>query len=122
MAGHWIKWEKGLVRKPEIKQIARIMKITPHEAAARCMTVWEWADDVTVDGTVSGMTADDVDQEAGIRGFAKAMERISPQPWLVIQARSITFPNYARHNGRCAKERAEWSRRQAESRKRHADA
>lgn len=121
MAGHWIKWEKGLVRKPEIKQIARVMKITPHEAAARCMTVWEWADDVTVDGTVPAMTKSDVDQEAGLNGFAKAMELTLPDPWLLLQPNGLTFPHYDRHNGKNGKTRALDAERKRKTRGQNPD-
>jgi hypothetical protein len=108
MAGHWIKWEKGLTKKPEVMRIARALGISTYEAAASCMLVWEWADDVTTDGLVVGVTLEDVNQAAGIPGIGEAMQAAG---WLTGTATCIQFPNYNRHNGKTAKLRSETNRR-----------
>jgi hypothetical protein len=108
MAGHWIKWEKGLTKKPEVMRIARALGISTYEAAASCMLVWEWADDVTTDGLVVGVTLEDVNQAAGIPGIGEAMQVAG---WLIPSSTCIQFPNYARHNGKTAKQRSETNRR-----------
>lgn len=102
MAGHWIKWEKGLLRKPEIMEIAQALNVSDQHAASCCMAVWEWADDVTTDGLVRAQAAA-VDRIAGQDGFASAMEAVG---WLKVSDSCVQFPNYDRHNGRTAKERA----------------
>lgn len=102
MAGHWIKWEKGLLRKPEILEIARLLDVSEQHAASCCMSVWEWADDVTTDGLIKA-SSQVVDRIAGQAGMAEAMQSVG---WLVVQEKSVQFPNYDRHNGRTAKERA----------------
>lgn len=102
MAGHWIKWEKGLTRKPEIMAIALALGSTDAHAAGVCMTVWEWADDVTVDGLIRARP-DVVDKISCQPGLAVAMAAVG---WLVVGESTIQFPNYDRHNGRTAKERA----------------
>lgn len=102
MAGHWIQWEKGLTRKPEVMQIAAALGCTDQHAAACCMLVWEWADDVTVDGLVKARL-DAVDRIAGQPGLADAMADCG---WLVVSDSAIQFPHYDRHNGQCAKARA----------------
>jgi hypothetical protein len=98
----WIPWTKGLPRKPEVMQIARVLKITRYEAACRCMAVWEWADENTVDGTVAGLVAADLDEPAGIAGFGAAMAKTG---WLQVDDTGVIFPNWTRWNARSAKER-----------------
>ena len=106
MAGDWIKWEKGLVAKPEVAQIARAVRISRHEAAARLMVVWEWADGATADGHIPGATVEDIDEVAGVVGFAATMARTIPHPWLEADSRGIRLINFGRHNGVTAKARA----------------
>jgi len=103
MAGQWIKWEKGLVRKPEVIRIARTMRCTPQHAAACCMMVWEWAEDVTEDGVIQGMTAKDVSFAAGVEGIGEAMTLAG---WLVETDDAIVLPNWDRHNSEPSKQRA----------------
>ena len=103
MAGHWIEWEKGLVRKPEVLRIARLMGCTPQHAAACCMMVWEWAEDVTENGIIAGITAADVSFAAGVDGIAEAMITAG---WLLETDDSVVLPNWERHNGEPAKRRA----------------
>lgn len=103
MAGHWIEWEKGLVRKPEVMRIARSLKSTPQHAAACCMLVWEWAEDVTENGIIPGLTAADVSFAAGVRGIGEAMVAAG---WLVETGDAVVVPNWDRHNGEPAKRRA----------------
>lgn len=103
MAGDWIKWQKGLERKPEIVRIARTLNTSPINAAAMCMQVWSWADDNSTDGVVPGLTPEDVSTVVGLPGIAEAM---TVAGWLVISDSGIQFPNYDRHNGSTAKARA----------------
>ena len=103
-AGMWIKWEKGLTRKPEVIQIARTLKCTPQHAAACCMQVWEWAEDTTTDGIIANITPEDVSLAAGVPGIGEAMLDAG---WLVQTEDSIIIPNFDRHNADPAKRRAE---------------
>lgn len=102
MSLQWIKWEKGLLRKPEVMQIAEELGVTEHHAAACCMMIWEWADDVTVDGMIRARP-EAVDRIAGQPGLADAMRNAG---WLVVSSHCLQFPNYDRHNGVNAKRRA----------------
>lgn len=100
MAG-WIKWQKGLTRKPEVIQIAAALGVTEQHAAACCMLVWEWTDDVTTEGLIRVMP-ESIDRIAGQPGLATAMEDAG---WLICSDSAIQFPNYDRHNGNCTKAR-----------------
>ena len=103
MAGHWIKWEKGLVEKPEVIQIARLMGINTREAAASCMLVWEWADGVTDNGYIAGVTPQDVSVTVGVPVIAETMEKVG---WIVYTDDNLCFPNFTRHNTQTSKKRA----------------
>ena len=103
MAGHWIEWEKGLVRKPEVIRIARTLQCTPQHAAACCMMVWEWAEDVTENGVIPGVTAADVSFAAGVPGIGEAMVTAG---WLLETGDAVVLPNWDRHNSEPSKRRA----------------
>ena len=68
MAGSWIKWDRGLSRKPEVIAIAAALKLDRRLVAACCMEVWEWSDDVTEDGRIEGVGGQ----------FALSLNRSSP--------------------------------------------
>ena len=103
MVGFWIEWEKGLVRKPEVMRIARLLSCTPQHAAACCMQVWEWAEDATSTGFVPDIDAEAVSFAAGVAGIGEAMRDVG---WLTEDDNGVNFPNWDRHNGQPAKERA----------------
>lgn len=109
MARDWIKWEKGLIDKPEVVQMARWLSqkhdrlFIEEEIAARLMRVWEWADTNTTDGSILGIGLDFVDRKAGIEGFSSAMIEAG---WLLVDGMGLLFPNFTRHNGNSAKTRA----------------
>ena len=109
----WIKWTVGLERKSEVRAIARQLQITPAEAAARCMMFWSWCDSETSNGSIRA-TEDDVDDEAGIRGFARAMQE---ENWLLPCGDGFQLGNWDRHNGKSAKARALAAERKAQERK-----
>lgn len=103
MAGDWIKWLKGLTRKSEVLQIARLLKRDRHEIAGRLMVLWEWADNETEDGHVPGGTAEFVDEHVGVSGFFGALETAG---WARSTDQGISLVNWSRHNGESAKKRA----------------
>ena len=108
-AGFWIPWECGLTKKREILLIARQLGVSPREAAACCMEVWEWAQAQSVDGVVAGLTAADVSTGSGIAGVGEAMRDAG---WIVESEGGIQFPNWERFNARSAKARLMNSERQ----------
>jgi len=113
MAGEWIKWVKGLAKRPEVLQMAHIMQRSRHEVAGLLCEFWEWADEnvllaeesATCPGFVRIASASKalVDTLAGADGFAEAMSAVG---WLIIRDGSLEFPKFGRHNGKSAKRRA----------------
>ncbi len=128
MAGDWLKWTKGLSRKPEVFRLANKLGIDRHEVAGRLMTLWEWADDninddqIDESGTASVTIEADqtklVDDIVGVAGFADAMSAVG---WITIRNGSLAFPNFARHNGETSKQRALANDRKKRQREGHDD-
>jgi hypothetical protein len=111
-AGHWIPWSIGLHQKAEVVRMARMCEVHPHEMAARCMIVWAWAQDQTVDGMVPGLSPADISFSVGIPKIGEAMESVG---WLFDTGDGVALPNWERFNGRSSKARmqaAERKRRQ----------
>ena len=117
MTGDWIKWTKGLTRKPEVIRIAARLGISRRETAAILMEVWEWADESTDNGDVPSVTYVTLDALTNTPGLGDAMIEVG---WLVDLGTGIVFPNFGRHNGNSAKKRAQTNRRMAMLRKRDA--
>jgi hypothetical protein len=114
-AGFWIPWECGLTKKREILLIARQQGVSPREAAACCMEVWEWAQSQSVDGVVPDLFPEDISRATDIAGIGEAMLKAG---WLVESAGGVQFPNWERFNARSAKARlmaAERKRRERDS-------
>ena len=66
------------------------------------MEFWSWADDQTVNGSIRGVGADDVDAIVGQVGFARTGVDVG---WLIFDDRGLLIPNFTRHNGMSAKRR-----------------
>ena len=103
MAGDWIKWVKGLVERREVIAVGNRLGIDRRIVACSCMTLWEWADDNTVDGTIEGVGDGDIDAIVRINGFARSLAAVG---WLKLHPNGISFPGWQRHNGETAKKRA----------------
>jgi hypothetical protein len=129
MAGDWIKWQKGLTRKPEVLRIAATLGRSRHEVAALLCEVWEWADDNATVRFLSGFDPDKcpgivrvgsepgalLDLMFGVPGLSSAIEAAG---WFRIEGEEVIFPNFGRHNGTTAKSRALDASRKATSRNR----
>ncbi|MEA3224931.1 MAG: hypothetical protein U9Q07_03200 [Planctomycetota bacterium] len=74
--------------------------------------LWSLADEQSEDGILDGYTAQSLDSEVGISGFAEALadERIG---WLAIHDDCIQVLDFDKHNGESAKRRAATAKRVA---------
>ena len=116
MAGDWIKVEKATASKPEVLRISRALGVSKLHALGACVAFWQWADDATADGYLTGMTQDMLDEAVGIPGLAGAMVEVG---WLAEVRNGLQICNHDRHNGKNAKNRALATRRQADWRDGH---
>lgn len=105
----WIKYRTDLCKAPETMCIARLTKLDRFSVGGRLACVWAWAQDLTVTGRVTPCTADDIDAVAEHPGFAESMQKAG---WLEIGEGFVNFPDWKKHNGLGAKQRAQSAVRQ----------
>lgn len=111
MAGEWIKFEASTPEKQEVFSITVAMGWDdPDLTVGKLLKVWRWFDQQTVDGNAPRVTAALLDRIIGVTGFAKAMCDVG---WLVADDAGVALPNFDRHNGQTAKNRALTAKRVA---------
>ena len=111
MAGEWIKFEANTPEKQEVFTITVAMGWDdPDLTVGKLLKVWRWFDQQTVDGNAPRVTAALMDRIIGVTGFAQAMCDVG---WLIADEHGITLPNFERHNGQTAKNRALTAKRVA---------
>ncbi len=113
MAGDWIKVEDCLPDKPEVVGIASSLGLDQDAVVGKLIRLWAWADQQTVDGCAVSVTKAFIDRLAFAPGFADAMREVG---WLVASDGKMAFPNFERHNGETAKQRALAAKRMARGR------
>lgn len=103
MAGDWLKMTVDLPEKPEVWQIAGILGIEADCVVGKLLKVWRWFDAHTQDGNAVGVTYALVDHVTSVTGFGEAMALCG---WLEQEGKNLHLPNFSRHNGKTAKNRA----------------
>lgn len=109
MAGDWIKVEHALPDKPEVWRISTLLNMTPEQVVGHLIRVWNWFDIQSRNGNADSVTDASLDAIARHDGFAQAMRTAG---WLSSENGELHIPNFARHNGQTAKNRALTNRRQ----------
>jgi len=110
MAGDWLKMSVDLPEKPEVWQIAGMVGIDPDAVVGKLLKVWRWFDAHTETGNAVGVTYSLVDHVSGVTGFGEAMALCG---WLLQDGSTLSLPNFDRHNGKTAKNRALTAKRVA---------
>lgn len=113
MAGDWIKVEHATLDKPEIDQIASITGLDHDAVLGKCIRLWVWADQQSVDGDAISVTNAFLDRLVFHPGFAKALQSTG---WLKGRDGHLSIPNFARHNGESAKKRGQSLKRMRKKR------
>jgi hypothetical protein len=111
MAGDWLKFEANTPEKPEVLAITiELGYEDPDLTVGKLLKVWRWFDQHTVNGNASNVTSSLLDRLIGVTGITKAMANVG---WLIINDTGLTLPNFDRHNGKTAKDRALTAKRVA---------
>ncbi|MEW6647827.1 MAG: DnaT-like ssDNA-binding domain-containing protein [Pseudomonadota bacterium] len=110
MAGDWIKFEIATPNKPEVWEIAGALEIDPDAVVGKLLRVWAWFDEHTENGNAPSVTKTLLDRQVGVAGFCDAMIAAG---WMKENNGAITLPNFERHNGKTAKNRALTAKRVA---------
>lgn len=105
---NWIKIEKSTPDKPELRKAARMCGVGKAEVFFAFFQLWSYFDSHCDSGFLPGLTREDIDDAAGLPGFAQALVYVG---WLVVDASGVTIVNWERHNGKSAKVRAQTMRR-----------
>jgi hypothetical protein len=123
MAGDWIKMRSDLADDPAVIGIATATGLDEFGVVGRLHKLWSWADSQTVDGNAASVTGALsiawLDRYVCCAGFGEAMQAAG---WLATQKHGLTFPNFDRHNGQTAKQRALASKRVARHRAKKCNA
>ncbi len=111
----WIKCESHLWTKPEVMRLADIENCSTDEVVGRLLRVWSWFDVNSTTGK-SDITIDALGRAICAEKFVKSMQTVG---WLNVDENGyVSMPNFRRHNGKSAKQRALSQKRS--SRYRHA--
>lgn len=108
MAGDWIKIEVATPDKPEVVQMSNILGIDQDAVVGKLIRLWIWGDQQTVDGNALSVTEMFIDRCTYCPGFASALRTVG---WLDGRDSRLSIPNFARHNGKPAKQRANTQKR-----------
>lgn len=130
MAGDWLKVEVCTGDKPEVWTIAEMLSIDPDAVVGKLIRIWAWFDQQTLDGNAGGnassvtsgnavsvsvsATMALLDRKVGVTGFCQAMVSVG---WMADSGGTLTLPNFDRHNGKTAKNRALTAKRVFEHKK-----
>jgi hypothetical protein len=103
LAGDWIKFELATQDKPEVIAMADLLNTSTYDVVGRLLKVWGWFDQQTRNGNAVSVTGTAlkryIDTLVASQGFAATMQKVG---WLSDEG----MPNFDRHNGKSAKERA----------------
>jgi hypothetical protein len=111
MAGEWLKFEANTPEKPEVFAITLAMGWDdPDLTVGKLLKVWRWFDQQTIDGNAPSVSFSLLDRISGVSGFAQAMANVG---WLCVEGGGVCLPNFDRHNGKTAKDRAQTAKRVA---------
>ena len=111
MAGEWMKFEVDTPEKPEVFEMTVAMGWSdPDLTVGKLLKVWRWFDKHTINGNAPRVTLALLDNVTGVTGFAQAMCDVN---WLEQDGAGVSLPNFDRHNGKTAKDRAQTAKRVA---------
>jgi hypothetical protein len=114
----WIKYRGELRTHPTVRRIARRLNANRATVLGALAMLWLDADEHTTDGTLPGLTLEDVDDITEVEGFGQAL---TDSGWLRVTDSGVEIVNFTEHNGASAKKRAENAKRNAAYKARKAD-
>lgn len=99
--------------------MAGALSIDPDAVVGKLLRVWAWFDEHTEDGNAPSVTKTLLDRQVGVAGFCDVMISAG---WMTEMNSTITLPNFTRHNGKTAKNRALTAKRVATHKAKFANA
>lgn len=118
MAGDWIKMRASLWTDPRVIRLARVTRVKRSSVTGALYRLWSLSDTHTTDGRLEGYTADDIDADVEIPGFAEALA--DPHvDWLELGDDFVQVRRFEDHMSKSAKRRASTAKRVSRHRKRN---
>jgi len=114
MAGDWIKVENATPQKSEIWAIAETLNIDPDAVFGKLVRIWIWFDEHTEKGNAPSVTKKLLDRNVGVKSFCDCVINVG---WMCEKSNKISLPNFDRHNGKTAKNRALTAKRVSKHKK-----
>jgi hypothetical protein len=120
MAGEWIAMKHDLWECPQVVRIASAM--CPHHVRdvstrVRIMgalyRTWCLVDRFAEDGILHGYTAEALDAEVDIEGWAEQLQQVG---WLIIESQQLAIPEFESHFSQSTKRRMRDAKRKRTSR------
>lgn len=110
----WIKMRANLRDDPAVWTIAKALKMDAFGVIGRLHAMWAWFDaHATADDPFVAVSPEAMDDHLRCQGWCDA---VSAAGWLILHDDRLGVPNFARHMGASAKERAMSSVRVAKHR------
>lgn len=107
----WLKMDHATPEKPEVMAITVRMGWDDTDmTVGKLFRLWRWFDQQTVDGNAQSVSAALLDRMLGVSGFCAAVAAVG---WLVVTDHGVSLPNFDKHNGQTAKDRANTAKRVA---------
>jgi hypothetical protein len=105
MAGDWIKVEHATMDKPEVALLSELLGVPVAHGFGVLVMFWMWCDKHSRNGVVTPASRMSIDTVTHTPGFSAALESVG---WGAFDeaARTLTLPNFVRHNETSAKTRA----------------
>lgn len=114
MAGDWIKMGKDLLTHPKVVRMSSALRADKLRTVGGLFAVWCLFDTHSVDGQLSGYSAETIDDEIRFPGFCEAMAQVG---WISFDDEGAVLPDFDEHNGQSAKRRAQETDRKRNERK-----
>lgn len=116
----WVKIDTTLPRKPVVLRVMRSTGCKDRNRVVGALVqLLCWADGMTGNGELPGLTPEDIDLEIGFDGLGQALIDAG---WLELFEEGLRFRDWDTHNGESAKKRALDARRSARLRDRKKEA
>ncbi len=109
MAQPWMKIELPTPDKVEVYQMSESLNIDPDCVLGKLNRIWGWFNEHSTDGIEPIGVLKILNNLVRNDYFCGAMVEVG---WLIINKKTIRIPNFDRHNGKGAKQRAMAARRQ----------
>jgi len=110
MAGDWMKLELVTPDKQEVWSMAENLELDPDAVVGKLIRVWRWFDQHSEEGNARSVSKALLDREVCVSGFCEAMKN---EGWMLENEGVISLPNFDKHNGKSAKNRANTAKRVA---------